>query len=60
VGADLEDDESFSGRGTHNPVAPELKSGARVVYLGQGGDEMHLGYVVTVHRGKEGGILSIQ
>jgi hypothetical protein len=49
VGDDSEDDESFSGRGTHNPEAPEFKAGAIIVYLGQEGDEMILGYVVTVH-----------
>jgi hypothetical protein len=46
---DSEDDESFSGRGTHNPAAPEFKAGARIVYLGQEGDEMLLGYAVAVH-----------
>jgi hypothetical protein len=35
VGDDSEDEESFSGRGTHNPAAPEFKSGARIVHLGQ-------------------------
>jgi hypothetical protein len=40
VGEDLDDDESFSGKGTHIPVAPEFKSGTRIVYLGQEGDEM--------------------
>jgi hypothetical protein len=49
VGEDSEDEESFSRRGTHNPVAPELKPGARLVYLGQEGDEMRVGYVVAVH-----------
>jgi hypothetical protein len=49
VGADSEDEESFYGRGTHNPVAPEFKSGARLAYLGREGDEMRLGYVVAVH-----------
>jgi hypothetical protein len=61
VGADYEDDVSFSGRGTHNPVAPDFKAGSRVVYLGQGGDEIHFGYVVTFHGDIEGGgLLSIQ
>jgi hypothetical protein len=54
VGANSEDEESFSGRGTHNPVVPEFKAGARVVYLGQGGDEMRLGYVVTFRGDREG------
>jgi hypothetical protein len=49
VGEDSEDEESFSGRGIHNPVAPEFKAGARVVYLGQERDEIHQGYDVTVH-----------
>jgi hypothetical protein len=49
VGEDSEDEDSFSGKGTHNHVAPEFKAGARVVYLGQEGDEMCLGYVVAVH-----------
>jgi hypothetical protein len=56
VGADLKDDVSFSGRGTHNSVAPQFKYGARVVYLGQGGDEMRLGYVVTAHGDIEWGV----
>jgi hypothetical protein len=43
VGDDSEDEESFSGRGTYNPAAPEFKSGARIVYLGQEGDKMILG-----------------
>jgi hypothetical protein len=55
VGEDSEDEESFSGKGTHNPVAPEFKSGARVLYLGQEGDEMQLGYVVAVHGDGKGG-----
>jgi hypothetical protein len=45
----LEDEESFYGRGTHNPAAPEFKAGAIIVYLGQEGDGMILGYVVTIH-----------
>jgi hypothetical protein len=49
VGEDSDDEESFSGKGTHNPAAPEFKDGARIVYLGQEGDEMRLGYVVAVH-----------
>jgi hypothetical protein len=49
VGGDSEDDESFSGRGTHNPAAPEFKARSRIVYLGQEGDEIILGYVVAVH-----------
>jgi hypothetical protein len=49
VGEDSEDEESFSGRGTHKPVAQEFKSGAIVVYLGQEGDEMRLWYAVAVH-----------
>jgi hypothetical protein len=55
VGEDSEDEESFYGRVTHNPVAPEFKAGARVVYIGQEGDEMRLGYVVTVHGDWKGG-----
>jgi hypothetical protein len=35
MGEDSEDEDSFSGKGTHNPVSPEFKSGTRVVYLGQ-------------------------
>jgi hypothetical protein len=35
VGEDSDDDESLSGRGTHNPAAPDFKSRARIVYLGQ-------------------------
>jgi hypothetical protein len=49
VGDNSEDEESFSGRGTHNPAAAEFKSGARIVYLGQEGDEMILGYFVAVY-----------
>jgi hypothetical protein len=59
VGVDLEDDISFSGRGTHNSVAPEFKAGSRVVYLGQGGDMMCVGYVVTVHGDREGGFYTV-
>jgi hypothetical protein len=55
VGVDSEDAFYLSGCGTHNPVAPELKAGARVFNLGQGGDEMCLGYVITAHMDKEGG-----
>jgi hypothetical protein len=54
VGGDEEDEESFSGRGTHNPAAPEFKAGSRIVYLGQEGDEMILGYVVAVHGDRKG------
>jgi hypothetical protein len=35
VGEDSDDDESFSGKGTHNPAAPDFKAGTRVIYLGQ-------------------------
>jgi hypothetical protein len=55
VGEDSEDEESFSGKGTHNPAVPEFKAGARLVYLGQEGDEMRLGYVVAVHGYGKGG-----
>jgi hypothetical protein len=44
-----------SGRGTNNPAAPEFKAGARIVYLGQEGDDMILGYVVAVHGDGKGG-----
>jgi hypothetical protein len=49
VGDDTEDDESFSCRGSHIPAAPEFKAVPRIVYLGQEGDEIILGYVMTVH-----------
>jgi hypothetical protein len=52
VGEHSEDEESFSGKGTHNPAAPEFKAG---IYLGQEGDEMRLGYVVAVHGDGKGG-----
>jgi asparagine synthetase B (glutamine-hydrolysing) len=39
----------------HNPVSSEFKDGASVVYLGQGGDEIHMGYVVAVLADGEGG-----
>jgi hypothetical protein len=55
VSEDSEDGESFAGRGTHNPADPEFKAGARIVYLGQEGDEMLLGYVVAVHGDGKGG-----
>jgi hypothetical protein len=42
VGEDSDDEESFSGKGTHNPAAPDFKAGARIVHLGQDGDEMRL------------------
>jgi hypothetical protein len=55
VGEDEDDEESFSVKGTNNPAAPEFKSGARIVYLGQEGDEMRLWYVVAVHGYGKGG-----
>jgi hypothetical protein len=55
VGEYSEDEESFAGRGTHNPAAPEFKAGARIVYIGQEGDYMLLGYVVAVHVDGKGG-----
>jgi hypothetical protein len=55
VGDDSDDDESFCGRGTPKPAATEFKAGARIVYLGQEGDEMILGYVVAVHGDGKGG-----
>jgi hypothetical protein len=55
VGEDLEDEESFSGRGTHNSAAPEFKAGAIIVYLGQEVDEIIIGYVVAVHGDGKGG-----
>jgi hypothetical protein len=55
VGEDSDDEESFSGKGTHNPAAPEFKAGTRIVYLGQEGYEMHFGYVVAVHGDGNGG-----
>jgi hypothetical protein len=50
-----DDEESFSGKGTHNPAVLEFKAGARIVYLGQEGDEMCVGYVVAVHGDRKGG-----
>jgi hypothetical protein len=35
VGEDSDDEDSFSGKGTHNPAAPEFKAGAIIIYLGQ-------------------------
>jgi hypothetical protein len=55
VGEDSEDEESFAGRGTHNPAAPAFKDGARIVYIRQERDEMLLGYVVAVHGYGKGG-----
>jgi hypothetical protein len=55
VGEDLDDEESYSGKGTHNPAAPEFKAGAKSVYLGQEGDEMRLSYGVEVHGDGTGG-----
>jgi hypothetical protein len=55
LGGDLEDEVYFSGKGTHNPGASEFKAGARVVYVDQGSDEMHLGYGVAVNVYGEGG-----
>jgi hypothetical protein len=55
VGTDSKDEESFSGRGTHNTVVPEFKAGAGVVYLGHRGDEILLGYYVAVFGDGEGG-----
>jgi hypothetical protein len=55
VGNNSEDEESFSGRATRNPTAPEFKAGARIVYLGQEGDEIILGCVVSVHGDGKGG-----
>jgi hypothetical protein len=57
VGEDSEDEESFYGRGTHNFAGPDFKAGARVVYLGQEGGEMRLGYAVAVHGDGKGGPL---
>jgi hypothetical protein len=54
VGDDSEDDGSFSGRGNHDPAAPEFKDGARIVYLGQEGDKVIIGYVLMVHRDGKG------
>jgi hypothetical protein len=45
----------MSGKGTHNPAEPDFKAGGRIVYLGQEGDEMCLGYAVTVHGDGKGG-----
>jgi hypothetical protein len=42
VDANSEEDVYLSGRGTHNPAVPDIKSGAIVVYIGQGGDNMRL------------------
>jgi hypothetical protein len=55
VGEYSEDEESFSEKGAHNPVSPDVKSGARMVYLGQEGDKMHLDYGVAVHGDGKGG-----
>jgi hypothetical protein len=58
MGDDLEEEGSSGGRGTCNPRAPENKTGAHIVYLSQGSDEMHLGSVVVFHH-DGGGILTI-
>jgi hypothetical protein len=55
MGEDPEDEESFSGRGTHNHATPEFKAGDSIVYLGQEGDENLLGYVVAGHGDGKGG-----
>jgi hypothetical protein len=55
VGEDSEDEEPFSGRGTHNPTAPEFKAGARILYIGQEVDEMLLGYVIAFNGDGKGG-----
>jgi hypothetical protein len=55
LGEDSDDEYSFSGKGTHNPAAPEYKAGDRIVYLGKEGDDMHLGYVLAVHGDVKGG-----
>jgi hypothetical protein len=55
VGDDIADDESFSGRSTHNLESPEFKSGARILYLGQEGDEIIMGYVVISNGDGKGG-----
>jgi hypothetical protein len=57
VGGDSEDEGYFKGKGTRDPGTPEFITGARVVYIGQGGDEIHLGYVVEVHVDGGGGSL---
>jgi hypothetical protein len=57
VGGDSEDEGSSKSKGTHNPGAPEFKTGACAVYLGQGGDEMRLGYVLEVYVDGGGGHL---
>jgi hypothetical protein len=44
VDGDSEKEASSKGKGTHNPVAPELKTGSRIVYLGQG--EMRCAWVM--------------
>jgi hypothetical protein len=49
VGEDSDDEESFPGKGNHNPAVPEFKAGAGIVYLGQEGDEVRLCYDVAVH-----------
>jgi hypothetical protein len=49
MGGDSDDEGSFKRKWTHNPGAPEFKTGARIFYLCQGGDDMHVGYVVEVH-----------
>jgi hypothetical protein len=38
VGEDSDNEESFSGKGTHNPASPEFKAGAILLYLVQEGD----------------------
>jgi hypothetical protein len=54
VGEDSEDNDLFSGRGTHSPAAPEFKAGARTVYLGQEGDEMLLVHVIALNGDGDG------
>jgi hypothetical protein len=55
MGVESEDEESFSGRGTHTTVATYFKAGDRVLYLGKEGDGMRLGYVDAVHGEGKGG-----
>jgi hypothetical protein len=55
VGGDSEDEVYFKGNGNHSSARPDFKAGARVMYLGQGGDETHLGYVSEVHVDGGGG-----
>jgi hypothetical protein len=52
MGDDLEE----QGSSDSQPDSSEYKRGAHIMYVSKGGNEMHIGSIMTVHQDGKGGL----